>query len=228
MRRMSVLLIAAFLLSAIPSFAREYARFEFFGGYNLVNVGDYYDLPVFPLTPMPGPSGPIFGQEVSSQSLVSVVSAREFMGARNGWNMAFTGNLNSVFGIKGEIAGIYKNTTLYDGKINAHSFMAGPQINGRFEAFPGTLFGHALFGTVRDKVSFKSAGVEGFGSAFAMALGGGIDWGKGRVGFRAPQIDYFTWRASGGLWVDSDSNMVSNMELNNVRVSAGIVIRFGN
>ena len=132
----------------------------------------------------------------------------EFM---NGWNMAFTGNLNSTFGIKAEVSGIYKSLE-GDYKINAYSFMAGPQISGRFELFPGasSIFGHALFGNAR-------AGGKDMESInfFAMALGGGIDWGYGRVGIRAPQIDYFPWRKDG-------------FNFNNFRISGGIVLRLGN
>ena len=177
--------MAAFLLMtamAVPSFAQNYAPFEIFGGYNFASINGV------------GEDG-------------------EFM---NGWNMAFTGNLNSTFGIKAEISGMYKKIDIPnlegDYKVNAYSFMAGPQINGRFELFPGasSIFGHALFGTAR-------AGGEGMQSIsyFAMALGGGIDWGNGRVGVRAPQIDYFPWRKDGSYF-------------NNFRISGGIVIRLGN
>ena len=177
MRKISVLLFVAFLLSAVPSFAQDYAPFEIFGGYNFVRID-------------------------------TVGEERESM---NGWNISFTGNLNSALGIKAEVTGIYK-TLDDDYKANGYSFMVGPQINGRFELFPGvsSVFGHALFGTER-------IGVDGFDSVnyFSMAFGGGIDWGKGRVGVRAPQIDYFPLRKDGYTW-------------NNFRIAAGIVFRLGN
>jgi len=141
-------------------------------------------------------------------SINGVGEKGEFM---NGWNAAFSGNLNSTFGIKAEISGIYKSFE-GDYKINAFSFMAGPQISGRFEVFPGasSVFGHALFGNAR-------LGATEMNSInyFAMALGGGIDWGFGRIGVRAPQIDYYPWRKGG-------------FNFNNYRISGGLVIRLGN
>jgi len=182
MRKVSFLLLAAFLLFTVPSFAQDYAPFEIFGGYNFLRLNG-----------------------VGENSI-----------SMNGWNMSFTGNLNSTLGIKAEIAGVYKNLKDdYLGgeyNVNGYSFMAGPQINGRFELFPSasSVFGHVLFGTER-------LGGEYFISTsyFAMALGGGIDWGNGRIGVRAPQIDYFPMRVNGSI-------------MNNFRISAGIVIRAGN
>jgi len=141
-------------------------------------------------------------------SINGVGNDGEFM---NGWNAAFTGNLNSTLGIKAEISGTYKSLE-GDYKINAYSFMAGPQINGRFELFPGvsSIFGHALFGNARAGGDY----VESI-NYFTMALGGGIDWGNGRVGVRAPQIDYYPWRKEG-------------FTFNNFRISGGIVFRLGN
>ena len=200
MRKVTMLLVG-FLLLAVPAFAQDYAPFEVFAGYNFVRLGDE-------------------------------------IGSSHGWNAAFTGNLNSVFGIKGEVAGTYKSETgrlevegltFNDAKakISILSFMAGPQVTGRIDAFPGTLFGHALFGFGRFKEELETgnATVPGYGTvsasadastnAFAMALGGGLDWGKGRIGIRAPQVDYFPLRSDGST-------------LNNFRISAGVVFRFGN
>ena len=131
----------------------------------------------------------------------------------NGWNAAFTGNFTPSFGIKAEISGIYKNykdDDFGDYKVSGHSFMAGPQLSGRFELLPGasSVFGHALFGTMRTGTEYSSV------NSFAMAFGGGIDWGKGRVALRAPQLDYFPWRNSGTT-------------INNFRISGGILLRIG-
>ena len=181
MRKLSVLLVVAFLLPTVPSFAQNYAPFEIIGGYNFVRLD---------------------GVGEDSESM-------------NGWNMSFTGNINSILGIKAEVTGIYKSIKddYFEGnyKVNGYSFMAGPQINGRFELFPGvsSVFGHALFGTERIGGDVESI------NFFAMAFGGGIDWGNGRVGVRAPQIDYFPLRKDGYTW-------------NNFRISAGIVFRLGN
>ena len=191
MRKTLVLLLAVFLLSAVPSFAfDDHAPFEFFVGYNFVRL-------------------------LGEDEAVSM----------NGWNMAFTGNINSILGIKGEISGAYRGEDIYDRfghisiKERVHSFMAGPQINARFEALPGaaSIFGHALFGVGNFGINAEAccgASLRESVNLFAMALGGGIDWGKGRVGLRAPQIDYFPLRKT-------------DVNLNNFRISAGLVFRFG-
>jgi hypothetical protein len=146
----------------------------------------------------------------------SFVRLGEKVGNMDGWNASFTGNINSVFGIKGEVSGIYAKFKDYEGvHASGYSFMAGPQITGRFNG-PVDVFGHALFG-----IEHAGVGANGDGysvgvstNAFAMALGGGLDWHKGRWGIRVPQIDYFPWRKSGAT-------------LKNVRVSAGVVFRLG-
>jgi len=181
--------ITVFLLFSIPSFAQaEYAPFEIFGGYNLVRAAVDGSLCPFDGTCKPGP----------------------IMGNMHGWNMALAGNINSMLGIKGEISGAYKS--LGSATRSSYTFMIGPQINGRFESFPGTLFGHALFGVNRSGISVDDWNYsENF---FEIALGGGIDWGKGRVSIRAPQIDYFPRHRD-------------SIPHNNFRISTGIVFHFG-
>ena len=136
----------------------------------------------------------------------------------DGWNAAFTGNINSVFGVKAEVSGVYvkieneDDDADYNSRVSSYSFMAGPQVNAT--AGPARFFGHALFGI--ERLGFSYEGVSlGASNSFAMALGGGINWGKGTIAVRAPQIDYYPWRNAGGT-------------LNNFRISAGIVFHLGN
>jgi len=140
----------------------------------------------------------------------------------NGWNASFAGNINSIFGIKGDFSGFYKN---YDDllRVNVHSFMAGPQITGRFDA-PLDVFGHALFGVVQSREKIRDGNdYINFDpeNLFAMALGGGLDWKIGdNLAIRAPQIDYFPFYQGGNDYLES-------FWIKNLRISAGVVFRFG-
>ena len=210
MRKLLLLLPAAIILSAISSFAEDkYARYEVFGGYSLVRVRPT------PTGTQTGPQGPpdcYILQQCPTFNTNSYSGENENI---NGWSVAFTGNINSILGIKVEVDGsAHRWDGFYGQKVKGQSYflMAGPQINGRFEAFPGTLFGHALFG-----FNHNIAGEEGSKNFSKnhpeLVLGGGIDWAKGPFGIRAPQIDYYT--------DDGGSPEYK------YRISAGLVFRYG-
>jgi hypothetical protein len=134
-------------------------------------------------------------------------------GNMDGWNASVAGNLNSVFGIKGEVSGIYGKDRGYSGlRYSGYSAMAGPQLTGR--SGPASAFVHALFGVehVGGGVNIEGIHVGASTNAFAMALGGGVDWHRGSWGIRLPQVDYFPWRALGGT-------------AHNFRISGGILFR---
>jgi len=120
----------------------------------------------------------------------------------NGWEAALTGNLNRWFGVTGDFSGAY----CCGG--NGYTFMGGPTISARAGALKP--FVHALFGGVHG-----SASGFGAGNGFAMAVGGGLDIRAARhMAIRVGQVDWFMLRPAG-------------VSLNrNVRISAGIVLRF--
>lgn len=135
------------------------------------------------------------------------------IGNMDGWSASFADNLNSVFGLKGEVSGLYaKDKSFSSLRYSGYSVMAGPQITGR--SGPANVFVHTLFGVEHLGVGLGFEGVHIGGSinAFGMALGGGVDWHRGSWGIRLPQVDYFPWRALGGT-------------AHNVRVSGGVVFR---
>jgi len=179
------LILAVFLFSAVPLFAQDKHSLEIFGGYNF---------------------GPAVVYVCGIPEGCPGLNVYENM---NGGNMAFTGNVNSKLGIKMEIAGVGRIKD--NEKYRYYSLMAGPQVNRRFEAFPGTMFGHALFGVKHRRWSYDPLSLSDSSNIFVMALGGGIDWGKGRIGVRLPQIDYFPKR---------------ELPYYKYRVSTGIVFRF--
>ena len=128
----------------------------------------------------------------------------------NGWNAAATGNLNSWFGITGDISGAYKSES--GAHLHLHNFLFGPTVSYN-RASKVKPFAHALFGFSR-----ADAGISGLASgsdnAFAMALGGGIDVGIGRnFAVRLVQADYLMTR-------------FGSASQNNARISVGLVARF--
>ena len=131
----------------------------------------------------------------------------------DGWNASVLGNFNSIFGLKGEVSGLYaKDKFFNDVRYSGYSFMGGPQISGRSGSL--NAFAHALFGVEHIGVGVPFGGIRIGASvnAFSMALGGGLDWHRGAWGIRLPQVDYFPWRALGGT-------------AHNIRISGGIVFR---
>ena len=95
-------------------------------------------------------------------------------------------------------------------------FLAGPQFtlrkNGRFQPFA-----HVLFGAVRQTLKNDVLGIDTDDTGFAFAAGGGLDvntpLGK-KVAVRLFQADFVRTR-------------INDVSSNNLRASAGIVVRFG-
>lgn len=123
----------------------------------------------------------------------------------NGWNAAVTGNVNHWLGVTGDFSGAYKDISGVS--LKQHTFLVGPTIASRSsEKF--TPFAHALFGGAH----FSQSGFPG-DTAFAMALGGGVDMGVRNFAIRLGQFDYLMTRFGG-------------TSQNNFRYSAGVVFRF--
>jgi len=122
----------------------------------------------------------------------------------SGWNAAVTGNFKHVLGITADFSGAYKD------RINAYTYTAGPVVTLRLPVVQP--FIHGLFGGMTLSGNTSNVGGD---SGFAMLLGGGLDVGLRRgIGFRILQADWISTRFSG------------NMFNRNVRVSAGIVVKF--
>ncbi len=129
----------------------------------------------------------------------------------NGWDASLTGNFTKSFGVTGDFSGSYKTIEGVSAKI--YSYTGGPVVNlnagGKVNPFVHALFGGAHFGA--------SLSGEGSGSTngFTMMMGGGVDAKVNRaIAVRVIQADWVYYHFSG----DSESH--------NVRVCAGIVIRF--
>jgi opacity protein-like surface antigen len=150
----------------------------------------------------------------------------------NGFNVSLAGNITKRIGIVGEFSRGAKSDSAsnilgpipvdipidlsqIDLKIRVSTFLFGPRVTlyrGKAEPFV-----HALFGGAR--VSAEASGFDASGeesaSAFAYALGGGLDIKVHKnLAIRVAQLDYLGTRSEGE-------------GLSNFRYSAGVVIRLG-
>ena len=99
------------------------------------------------------------------------------------------------------------------------SYLAGPRYSRRFGKM-FVPFAQVLLGGAHadGDLTFVRFGVAKPANSFALAAGGGVDIGLTRHwAVRAGQVDYFLTRFSNGV----------NDHQNNLRVSAGIIFRFG-
>lgn len=137
----------------------------------------------------------------------------------HGWNVSFNQNVVKWFGIKGDFSGHYGDFDIVPGlgsDFSAHLFLVGPQFTVR-KSDRVQPFVHALFGVARTDVTFfdPTSRIVQRDSAFAMALGGGLDVRLiDRLAVRLFQTDYVLTR------FDDDNQ-------HNFRVSTGLVLRLG-
>lgn len=135
----------------------------------------------------------------------------------NGW-VAF--NLRHSFGIVGEVATQQaSNISGTDADLTLTSFLAGPRYRwtggGRFAPFVQGLVGGAH---ASGSLAPGNSGIPGSANAFAMIAGGGLDIGLARhFAVRAFEADYYLTRFNNGV----------NDQQNNLRIGAGLIIRFG-
>lgn len=158
-------------------------------------------------------------------------AAGETRGSMNGWNLSAAVNPSRWFSVVGDFGGYYNSPTqstlfkpancvLCTGGVSAtvhniYTFTGGPQISTGEDNV--TVFGHILFGgahTRADLVSNVTPSASISATSFALILGGGVDIGFSRRFALRIQPDYFT-------------TSILDRRRNNVRVSAGIVFRFG-
>jgi opacity protein-like surface antigen len=160
----------------------------------------------------------------------------------NGWNASVTGNINSWFGVTADFSGQY-GSTLFDTPVNRHSFLFGPRFTYRGGGGKIIPFVHTLFGAVRAHRGVGNAGPLGSPlpllppaseTAFGAVWGGGVDYKvNDRVAIRLIQADYTLTRfdeASGIVCIQSLTTPCPTTQAgtqHNVRLSFGVVLRFG-
>lgn len=162
---------------------------------------------------------------------------------QNGWDLSAAANFTRSFGIVGDLSNHYGSRSDVFAPIGSRgkglTFLFGPQYS--YRAMPRvTPFAHALVGGIRANrlvppawINLPGGGiglVPGPGctnllcyqtvTSFAMALGGGLDVkATDRVWIRVAQAEYFRANLT-------NANGTSAAQ-NDVRISTGIVFRFG-
>jgi hypothetical protein len=140
-----------------------------------------------------------------------------------GFQTSVAGNVNNWFGVVAEFGGAYHARTrdvILGGptikiKSTLYTYLFGPRFSRRGSGRV-TPFAQSLFGGLHARREGENGGLSEVETAngFAMALGGGVDVKLSkRFALRVIQADYLLFR------VDGETT-------NNVRLSAGVVIRF--
>lgn len=134
----------------------------------------------------------------------------------NGWQASITENATDWLGLTQQFGGNYgtRQSPGISTNFNTFSILSGPRFS-----YPGlkgvTPFVHALFGYEQTTAKLESTNLKVTSSSYAMAFGGGIDVKVSRgVAIRLFQADYYRPQAFG-------------ISQNDLRVSTGIVFRFG-
>jgi len=140
----------------------------------------------------------------------------------NGFHTAAAYNIKHWFGIKGDVSGVYGQSTVYSYPsvisvdLSEYAAAAGPQFTirqGRISAFAHALAGLGRMSGATPRI--YGAQVTVTFSAFLLEAGGGVDLRLvDRIALRLVQVDYLSfWPEDGGR---NDA----------VRIGGGIVIRF--
>ena len=118
----------------------------------------------------------------------------------SGWNTAANMYIWKNLGVTGDFSGVYHSGS------NLYTYTFGPVVSKPKGSF--SPYAHALFGGAH-------AATAGIGdSGLAMMFGGGLDFGKRKLVFRAVQLDWMVLRFNGFT------------DKNNVRVNTGFLYRF--
>lgn len=137
----------------------------------------------------------------------------------HGGSFSIAANLNRTVSLVGDF-GAYRANNVKSSGFNLHvvTYMFGPRFNiRRHESL--NLFGQALFGGGHAGGSLYTGGSP-FGpqNSFSMALGGGLDVKLHKhVAVRVVQAEWLFTKFANGV----------NSRQNNLRLSGGIVFRFG-
>ena len=118
----------------------------------------------------------------------------------SGWNTAANMYIWKNLGVTGDFSGVYHSGS------NLYTYTFGPVVSKPKGSF--SPYAHALFGGAH-------AATAGIGDGgMAMLFGGGLDFGKRKLVFRAVQFDWMVFRFNGFT------------DKNNVRVNTGFLYRF--
>jgi len=183
-------LIAILLVCAPAGFAQtDYSHWEFFIGYaheRANNGADRLDVRGRAINPN------------GSTQRVDLVSERI---PYNGVSTELVANVTPHVGLVTNFAATFANTDFVDAltgrtfhaRVSRYTLLFGPRYNWR-NSSPFIPYAHALFGVARYQAKFRNNDFtcpDTSDTAFAMALGGGLDIRAGNhVDIRAAQVDY--------------------------------------
>ena len=207
MTRIFLLLLIA-LICAPAAFAQsdDYSRYEFYVGFaheRANNNADRFDKN---------------GRATFNGNRVDFVSEKADY---NGFEVEFNQNVTRHLGIVTSFSGTFNTTDYFDqnsgrtfsAAVQRYDLLAGPRVN--FRPAGVTPFVHGLFGIAHVRANFDdtlSPRVKS-DTAFAMALGGGLDVHAGEhLDVRAIQVDYLP-------------TFFNGKRQDNIRASAGIKIK---
>jgi outer membrane protein OmpA-like peptidoglycan-associated protein len=199
-----------------------------------------------PAAPTPAPAPPLrIGRRSSNTPRVELFGGYSFWravpfsaGNRIAWmhggSASVAYNLNNWLGLVADFGG-YRVTRFGSGGTstgivsadgNVFSYLFGPRVSFRHDRF--TPFVQALFGGANTSAVTLSGCTVGCASlaaddAFAMTAGGGLDLQVNRrFAIRLIQAEYLMTR-----FPNASTNTEDNVTQNNIRLSAGLVVRFG-
>ena len=133
-----------------------------------------------------------------------------------GWNAAFTVNLNRWIGLTADVSG-FSQSDQTGGNAAVYNLLFGPTASVNFHRF--TPFAHFLIG--QSRVSPSGFIPLTSQRSFAYAVGGGLDYALVRhVGIRG-QIDMLH-----NNFTTSDNQISDRVSHDIPRISTGIVVRF--
>jgi len=207
MTRMFLLFLVA-LVCAPAAFAQsnDYSHYEFYVGYayeRANNNADTFDKA---------------GRTTFNGRSVVFADRRQNY---NGFNAEFNQNITRHIGIVTSFTGTYNNKGYIDirsgrafgARAQRYDLMIGPRYNWRLSGI--TPFVEGMAGVTHMRVSFDDTlgNRRKADTAFAMALGGGLDVHAGEhIDIRAIQVDYLP-------------TFFNGTHQNNVRVGAGVKIK---
>jgi opacity protein-like surface antigen len=217
------LAVAAVLFAAIALAQDTAPKYQVFGGYSLLHADTE------------GVTGPTLDSFFSQTSGTFHDATSNY----NGWNAEAQVNIRRWLGAVADFSGYYGSPVTATSassitglpSANSYTFMFGPVVS--FHSAKFTPFVHALFGANRfSSGSFSALDISNSISdtAFAMALGGGVDYHlTRRWAWRIGQVDYLYSRHDANLLAQSltGENLGLNDYQNNIRFSTGLVFHFG-
>jgi len=207
MTRFFLLLLVA-LICAPAAFAQnnDYSHYEFYVGYAYERADN--NAATFDKN----------GRAAFNGATVTFGSEKQNF---NGFNAEFNQNITRHVGIVTSFSGTFNNNGFvdiktgrqFDARVQRYDLMIGPRYNWRLSGL--TPFVHGMAGITHLRTSFDDplSPRKKADTAFAMALGGGLDVHAGEhLDVRVIQVDYLP------TWFNSEHQ-------NNIRIGAGVKIK---